>query len=215
MTPVTQERDPGPVVVIGDLIGSRVVGDRSGLHRSLAAALAQVNDRWGTDLRITVGDEYQGTVPSLGAATAITLAVRLALLPTYDVRHGIARGATSILDPDTRIEDGPGWWAARAAIEAAEQRAERAATGASRTAYRSADPDESIGALEAALLARDELVGRLDNRSLSVLRGLLSGRTQREIAEEEQVSASAISQRVRHGGIGVVVSMSEWMETLT
>jgi len=204
----------GPVVVIGDLVGSRDVVDRASLHRSLAAALGQVNGRWGTDLRITVGDEYQGTVPSLGAATAITLTVRLALLPTYDVRHGIARGPTAVLDEEARIEDGPGWWAARAAIDAAEERAEKGATGSSRTAYRSADPDEPTGAVEAALLARDELVDRMDDRALSVLRGLLSGRTQREIADEEGVSASAISQRVRHGGIGVVVSMSEWMEAL-
>lgn len=215
MTQVKEQPAAGPVVVIGDLIGSRVVADRAGLHRSLARALEQVNGRWGTDLRITVGDEYQGTVPSLGAATAITLALRLALLPTYDVRHGIARGETAVLDPATRIEDGPGWWSARSAIEAAEQRAERAATSTSRTAYRSASPDEPTGAVEAALLARDELVGRMDERSLSVLRGLLSGRTQREIADEEGVSASAISQRVRHGGIGVVVSMSEWLEALT
>ncbi len=200
------------VLLIGDVIGSRNVPDRSSLHDSLAAALAEVNERWGTDLRITVGDEYQGTAPSVGAATAIVLAMRLALLPAYDVRHGIARGDAAVLDVDAGIEDGPGWWAARAAIDAAEDRSRRAATRSSRTAFRSADPDEPIGALEAALLARDELVGRLDERSLSVLRGLLSGRTQRDLAAEAGVSASAVSQRVRHDGLGVVVTMTEWME---
>lgn len=200
-------------LLIGDVIGSRDVTDRSALHRSLVAALEDVNARWGTDLRITVGDEYQGTAPTVGAATSIALTLRLALLPTYDVRHGIARGGAAVLDEAAGIEDGPGWWAARAAIDAAEERAQRAATRASRTAYRSADPDEPTGALEAALIARDELVGRLDERSLSVLRGLLSGRTQRELAAEEGVSASAVSQRVRHDGLGVVVAMSEWMET--
>lgn len=200
------------VVLIGDLIGSRDVIERSDLHRRLSSALEDVNGRWGTDLRITAGDEYQGTVPSLGAASAITLALRLSLLPTHDVRHGIARGATAVLDAGSQIEDGPGWWAARAAIDTAERRAERAATRSSRTAYRSADPDEPVGAVEAAFLARDELVGRLDARSLSVLRGLMSARTQRDLAEDQGVSASAISQRIRRDGIGVVVSMSEWLE---
>lgn len=200
------------VVLIGDIVGSRAVTDRRGLHRSLIAALAEVNHRWSTDLRITVGDEYQGTAPSLGVASAIALAMRLSLLPAHDVRHGIARGTTAILDAGSKIEDGPGWWAARDAIDVAEERAERAVTRSSRTAYRSADPDEPIGAVEAAFLARDELVGRLDERSLSVLRGLMSARTQRELAEEEGVSASAISQRIRRDGIGVVVSMSEWLE---
>lgn len=201
-----------PVVVIGDLIDSRKAVDRRSLHRRLVDALAEANARWATDLRITVGDEYQGTVPSLGAATAVSLHVRLSLLPAYDVRHGIARGETAVLDAPGGIEDGPGWWAARAAINDAEERAERPATRSSRTAYHSVDPDEPTGAVAAALLARDELVGRLDSRSLSVLRGLLSGRSQREIAADEGVSASAISQRIRHDGIGVVVTMSEWLE---
>jgi hypothetical protein len=201
-----------PVVVIGDLIGSRTVRDRARLHQRLAAVLDEVNARWGTDLRITVGDEYQGTVGSLGTACAVTLRVRLALLPDSDVRHGIARGRTTVLDARAGIEDGPGWWAARSAIEAAARRARRAATRASRTAYASVDAGEPTGAVEAALLARDELVGRLDERSLSVLRGLLDGRTQRELAHELEVSPSAISQRVRHDGIGVVVRMSEWLE---
>lgn len=205
-------KHPPPVVVIGDLIDSRKAANRASLHRLLLGALVEVNARWSTDLRITVGDEYQGTVPSLGAATSLSLSLRLSLLPAYDVRHGIARGATAVLDARHGIEDGPGWWAARAAIEAAEERAERPTTRSSRTAYRSAEPDEPTGAVEAALLARDELVGRLDARSLSVLRGLLSGRSQREIAEDEGVSASAISQRIRHDGIGVVVTMSEWLE---
>ncbi|WP_148613016.1 SatD family protein [Nocardioides rubriscoriae] len=203
-----------PVVVIGDLVGSRVVADRAGLHHVLAGALSAVNDRWGTDLRITVGDEFQGTVPSLGAATSITLALRLALLPDHDLRCGIGRGATAVLDATSGIEDGPGWWAARAAIEAVEALADRPATRGARTAYRSTDVTEPVGALDAALLARDELVGRLSSRSSSVLRGLLSGRTQREVAADEQVSESAVSQRVRRDGIGVVVTMSEWLESL-
>ncbi len=200
------------VLVIGDVIGSRAVSDRAELHRSLTSALDHVNVRWGTDLRITVGDEYQGTAPSVGTATALVLALRLSLLPTYDVRHGIARGDAAVLDATNGIEDGPGWWAARAAIDTAKERSRRAATRSSRTAFRSADPAEATGAIEAALLARDELVGRLDPRSLSVLRGLLAGRSQRELAQEEGVSASAISQRIRHDGLGVVVTMSNWME---
>lgn len=210
---MSEMKGDGAVVVIGDVVGSRASADRPALHTTLAQALGRVNSTWGTDLRITVGDEYQGTVASVGAATAITLALRLALLPDHDVRHGIGRGATTVLDDDARIEDGPGWWAARAAIDEVKERARRAATGTARTAYASADAGEATGALDAALLARDELVARLDGRSLSVLRGLMAGRTQLEIAADEGVSPSAISQRVRRDGIGVVVTMSEWLES--
>lgn len=203
---------PSSVVVIGDVVRSRAAADRPDLHRRLSDALADVNHRWGTDLRITVGDEYQGTAPAVGVATAITLALRLALLPDHDLRHGIGRGATAVLDAGAGIEDGPGWWAARTAIDDVKHRAQRAVTRSARTSYRSADVAEPTGALDAALLARDELVGRLDERSLSVLRGLMAGRTQRELADDVGVSASAVSQRVRHDGLGVVVTMSKWLE---
>ena len=205
---------PAAVVVIGDLVGSRTVADRARLHRRLADALAGANRRWGSDLRITVGDEFQGTVPTLGAAATLALTLRLDLLPEHDLRVGVGRGPVAVLDPGSAIEDGPGWWAARSAIEEVEALAERAATRAARTAYRSADVSEPVAAVDAALLARDELVGRLDERSLSVLRGLLSGRTQREVALDEGVSASAVSQRVRHDGLGVVVTMTSWLEDL-
>jgi hypothetical protein len=204
-----------PVVVIGDVVASRSAPDRRALHDRLSSVLVAVNDRWRSDLRITVGDEYQGTLPTLGAATAVVLVLRVALLPEHDLRHGIARGATRVLDPASGVQDGPGWWAARSAIEAVHDLAAQPATRGARTAYGAADDvDEPTGAVQAALLARDELVGRLDERSLSVLRGLLDGRTQREIAAGLGVSESAVSQRVRRDGIGVVLQMSAWLEGL-
>ncbi|GAA5156768.1 SatD family protein [Nocardioides marinquilinus] len=206
------------VVVLGDLVGSRRATERAALHHRLTGVLDDLNERWGSDLRVTAGDEFQGTVPTLGAASAVALAVRLALLPEHDARHGIGVGQRRVLDPGTGIEDGPAWWAARAAIDDAHALAGRAATRAARTVVRVADgtavaagPD---GALNAALLARDELVGRLDARSLSVLRGLLSGRTQKEIAADEGVSPSAVSQRLRHDALGVVMTTSSWLEAV-
>ncbi|WP_244928399.1 SatD family protein [Nocardioides sp. W7] len=214
------EMKPPPIVVIGDVVGSRTAAHRGRLHDRLSAALAETNRRWDADLRITVGDEYQGTLPSLGAATAAVLWLRVALLPEHDLRHGIARGDVRILDSRTGVQDGPGWWAARAAIDEVHDLAGRPATRGARTTYREADdvgggPAPGLpGALRAALLARDELVGRLDERSLSVLRGLLAGRTQREIAAELGLSGSAVSQRVRRDGIGVVLQTTAWLEDL-
>lgn len=98
------------VVMIGDVVSSRAAEDRRALHQDLMGALAVVNASRGTDLRITVGDEFQGTVASVGEATAISLALRLALLPAHDLRHGIGRGPTAVLDRGSGIEDGPGWW---------------------------------------------------------------------------------------------------------
>ena len=199
------------MVVIGDVIGSRRARDRRQLHHDLAAALAEVDQELGGELRLTVGDEYQGTFPDLGSALRATLALRLALLPAVDVRHGVGVGPVEEFDGATRIGDGPGWWVARAAIETVKEAEGRTSTRSLRTCYRLADgatgPDPH--AVNAALMSRDELVGRLSPRGLSVLRGLLEGRTQREIAEAEGVSSSAVSQRVRNDGLGVLLAVDE------
>ncbi len=207
------EVKPPAVVVIGDVVGSRRAADRAALHARVARALDQVNDQYAADLRLTVGDEYQGSFATVGDALRATLALRLALLPGADVRHGIGHGPVETLDAERGIEDGPGWWAARAAIDAAEAAQERPATRSARTLYRRVGgvPGPDGGALDAALLGRDALVGRLSERGLSVLRGLMAGRTQREIAEAEGVSTSAVSQRVRHDGLGIVLAMDDLM----
>jgi hypothetical protein len=196
-------------VVIGDVVSSRTASDRRHLHHVVERTLATVDERVPAlrELRVTVGDEFQGTYGTLGAALRAALLVRLEMLPEVDVRVGIGRGEVTVLDADRGVEDGPGWWSAREAVEAAESAAERAATRWARTAYRSADPDPVQEAVNAALLCQDHLVGSLSERSVRLLRGLMEPQTtQLELAEREGISASAVSQRVRADGIGTVLA---------
>ncbi|WP_210651671.1 SatD family protein [Nocardioides sp. SYSU D00065] len=201
--------------VIGDLVGSRSSRDRAELHRRLDAALQEVNEllRPVRPLWITAGDEHQGTFGTVGEAVQASLLVRLRLLPDHDVRHGIGWGTTTVLD-DGGIEDGPGWWAARAAIDAAARAGRTAASRWLRTAYVAADgatDGPHAGLVNAGLVLRDERVSRLSERSLSVLRGLLSQHTQRELAEQLGISASAVSQRVRADGLGAIVAAHDML----
>ena len=62
------------------------------------------------------------------------------------------------------------------------------------------------GLVNAGLVLRDERVSGLSERSVSVLRGLLSEETQREVAEALGISASAVSQRVRADGLAAIVA---------
>lgn len=211
--------------VLGDVVGSRGVGDRRRLHVRVAGRLEELNELLFVEeretgvatvvspLRVTAGDEYQGTFTSVGVAMRVTRWLRLALMPEVDVRQGVGWGPVEVLQDDPRVEDGPGWWAARAAIVAVEGDAARAGHRRRRTAYRLAPgvggPDER--AVNAALVLRDELVGGLSDRSLGVLRGLLSGRTQREIAEKQDISPSAVSQRVRNDGLAALVAAEEML----
>ncbi len=197
--------------LIGDVVGSRDVTDRSDLHDRLVAAVEHVNNQFApvVPLRITVGDEYQGGFATVGEALVAALRLRLLVLPEFDLRHGIGWGPTTVLSDEPRVEDGPGWWAAREAIGAV---AGRATTGALRTAYRRASegsggPEPS--AINAALVSRDALLAAASPRSWGVLRGLLSGMSQREIAAAEGISASAVSQRVRRDGLAALVATDD------
>jgi hypothetical protein len=172
------------------------------------------------ELRITVGDEFQGSYATLGGALEAALRVRLELLPGADARVGIGRGPVQLLDVHRGLEDGPGWWAARAAIEDTERAAGRPATRHLRTAYRPAPEEDGSGsvdsdAVNAALLCRDHLVGSLSDRSVRLLRGLMDPQTtQGELATLEGISASAVSQRVRADGIGAVLAAAELLRGL-
>jgi hypothetical protein len=197
--------------LIGDLVGSRSSQDRGVLHQHLDAALAEVNDLLHPlrPMWITAGDEYQGSFATVAEAVQATLLVRVRLLPAYDIRHGIGWGATTVLDDEAGIEDGPGWWAARAGIEAAAGAESTPGQRWLRTAYVVADgavggPD--AGLVNAGLVLRDERVTGLSERSVSVLRGLLSHVTQRDVAEALGISASAVSQRVRADGLAAIVA---------
>lgn len=202
--------------VIGDVVGSRLSADRPALHARLQELLDEANELLSpaVPLRITIGDEFQGCFEHVGQALQATLRLRLAALPDLDLRHGIGWGTVTVLADEPRVEDGPAWWAARSAIEAASAATERPGLRSVRTCYRRADGADGPAeeAVNAALLLRDQLLGGLSERSLSVLRGQMSGRTQREIAADEGISASAVSQRVRNDGLAALMAAEEMLE---
>ena len=197
--------------LLGDLVGSRRSEDRADLHARVQRALAEANTRLSplVPLRLTVGDEYQGGFATVGEAVRATLRLRLAL--AADVRHGIGWGGAELLQDDPRVEDGPAWWVARDAIVAVEEEAARPASRWRRTSYRRAEgadgPDPAT--LEAMLILRDRAVADLDDRGLHLLRGLLDGRTQRDLADDLGISASAVSQRVRADGLAAIVAADD------
>lgn len=223
-----QEMKPNSswAVVIGDIVASRRAPDRAHLHATVEEALQSVNARVPAvaPLAITVGDEFQGIYATLGAAIEATFRVRLALLPGVDTRYGIGRGASTVLDADRGIYDGPAWWAARTAIEVAAGGG-KGALGGLRTTYRIAPDAQDLAehggsneelAVNASLLCRDHLVGSVSTRSLRLLRGLMDGQaTQAALAAQEGISASAVSQRIRADGLGVILEAQAFLGALT
>ena len=185
--------------LIGDVVGSRAIQERGRFQQRLTAVLGEVTDelRPVQPLEATVGDEFQGAFATAADATVAALLVRLALLPDVDVRCGLGYGVVTVHDAGRSplLQDGPGWWAARDALEVLAQ--------PRRAAQRTWYVGPGAGRVNAFLLTRDALVDRLGERGWRLLAAALTGATQTELAAAEGISKSAVSQQFARG-VGAV-----------
>lgn len=198
------------VTLIGDLIASRSAEDRIRLQRSLQAALDLVNEavRPIQPLEPTLGDEFQGVFADTGAGMRATLLLRLQLLKDQDIdsRYGLGYGGLTVFEDRKPIsQDGPAWWGARAAIEWAKELEVHPQMRFVRTRFDShqfegyLSPGE-VGLLNATLTYRDALLARMRPRSRRLLLGMLLNRPQADLAAEEEISQSAVSQNLAASG---------------
>jgi hypothetical protein len=202
------------VAVIADIVGSRLLADRAAGQRAIEDAVRRADaDAPGVErmLTPTVGDELQGVYPDLAAAVGATLLIRLALPDGVDCRFGIGVGEIGTIASDAvgTIAEGPGWWAAREAIDAVHALQARTVPGARTWIAASADTDESvrdaIGLANSGLLARDHLVTAMSERARRLTYGRCIGTTQRELAASEGITQSAVSQLLATSGATAIV----------
>lgn len=215
----------GFAAVIGDLVASRRRERREDLHETLRSALSTANAHTEAlqPLIPTIGDEFQGVYATLALALRATLLVQLSMVGVSDVRFGVGWGHIVVLEEERGGlgQDGPAWWAAREAVDRLKALGRRAPRGWRTLLRVYADRDEtgppgrdaafrghrpgmlSAGAeplINAALVFRDELVARMDDRDARIALGLLFGGTATGIAAEEGISQSAVSQRAVRSG---------------
>jgi hypothetical protein len=198
--------------LIGDLVSSKQHVDRRGLQRSLKAVLDAVNERLKPvqPLELTVGDEFQGGFSSVALAARASLLVRLELLAREvggDSRYGLGHGEVTVFDAGRfpASQDGPGWWSARQAIDRAKALAESPRTSFARTCFgywpeEYGNKDANAAAVEAFLLCQDATVAQMNPRQRRLLLGLMRGRPQAQLAADEGITQSAVSQNLRRSG---------------
>lgn len=200
-------------VVIADIVGSRKLADRSAAQRALDEAIAQTeidHPLAMQPLRPTVGDEQQGVYPSLESALASVLLLQLALPDGIECRFGLGIGPVRAIQSAGReIPEGPGWWAAREAIDLVHAKQQRAIPSARTWVVASPDEDgavhRSTALANAYLLSRDHLVGAMNERARRLTYGRCLGRTQRQLAEDEGVTQPAVSQALAASGATSVI----------
>jgi hypothetical protein len=201
--------------LIGDVVGSRTVPDRTAAHRLLNDALRDVGAGAIDPPAFTVGDEFQGSFPMVGLAVDVALSLRLAVAPDIDIRFGIGWGAVTMLDETAGIQDGPGWWAARAAIEWTSWAQRQSGLALVRSSFRvNGEIRPDVDAVNAALICRDHLLGSLDDRSIRIVKGLLNNQSKKELAAAEGISASAVSQRAGRDGLDLIVLASQYLRSV-
>ena len=201
---------PAPATLIGDLVASREVPRRGWLHRALEDTLERINStlRPPQPVRPAMGDEFQGVFETVADAARASLIIRLELQKAADVdtRFGLGYGSVSpVTDRFPAPQDGPGWWSARDAILRSEQMGKDPRTTFVRTVFvcgrsESNVPPSEVSALNAFLICRDALVHQMNPRRKRLLLGLLQDRAQTELAREEGISPSAVSQNLSRGG---------------
>ena len=202
--------------LIGDVVGSRTVADRAGVHRLLNEALRDGRRRRDRSARRSLSaTNSRAAFTSVGLAIDAALSLRLAVAPGIDVRFGIGWGAVTMLDETAGIQDGPGWWAAREAIEWTASAQRQPGLALVRTSFRvSGDTRADVDAINAALICRDHLLGSLDDRSTRIVKALLNNRTKKDIAAAEDISPSAVSQRAGRDGLDLIVLASQYLRSV-
>ncbi|RFA20786.1 SatD family protein [Subtercola boreus] len=199
-----------PVAVILDLVDSRAIPERSSMQVRIEEALNAVNDRTRPvePLAATVGDEFQAVYATVADALEATLVARLSMPEPVDCRFGIGRGEIRSVGTGLTgiIQDGPGWWSAREAIDEAHQRADTRVPSL-RSWFRDAEPGTAAGtavleaSVNAYLLSRDHVVSQMSGRERRLALGTWLGRSQASMAKAEQISQSAVSQSIRRSGV--------------
>lgn len=204
------------VAMLIDLVDSREIPDRSAVQRRIEKGFAQVEESIPAleALHPTVGDEFQAVYPSVPEALRATLQVRLSLPEGIDCRVGLGRGEIRAIGTGVsgELQDGPGWWRARAAIERAHSLEDGPVPTARGWFIASEAPGAEEATVNAYLLARDTLVGALSARDRRLVLGTARGRSQRDLAEQEAVSQSAVSQALRRAGAGALLTGARLLE---
>ncbi|PVE93190.1 MULTISPECIES: SatD family protein [unclassified Microbacterium] len=201
------------IAVLADIVGSRKLDDRTAAQQVLDETIARVEADLplaAQPLTPTVGDEQQGVYRDLGEALISLLMIQLRLPDGIGFRFGIGVGEVSAVESvHGELADGPGWYAARAAIDTVHAREGRAIPRARTWIVGAPGQDEvmesTIAASNAYLLVRDELVGAMSERERRLTYGRLIGRSQHELAEEEGISQPSVSKSLRSAGAAALL----------
>lgn len=192
------------VAMILDIVRSRELEDREVAQAAIREAFesATAGHPAVRPLWATFADEFQAVFTTVGDALRATSIVRTELPTEVDCRFGFGFGEVREIEPTNNgsIQDGSAWWRARSAIDEAHRREEK--TNPSLRGWFVSDDEEpgSDAIVNGFLLLRDEVIGAMRPRERRLTAGVLLGRSQVDLADQEGITQSAVSQSLRKSG---------------
>lgn len=190
-----------------DIVRSRDLPDRANAQTLVRESFAKAEEIVPPvrPLWATAGDEFQAVLANTADAVAVTTLVRVLLPEGIDCRFGIGEGEIHDIDAaaeDRPIQDGSAWWNARTAIDRVHGMQQH---GHPDLRTWSVGQDEAAAAaVNAFLAARDHILTRMKPRERRLAAAYFRGRAQDEIARDEKISQSAVSQALGRSGARAV-----------
>lgn len=194
------------LVIIGDVINSRVIKERQKIQIAFQKALQEAQREYESDiispLTLTIGDEFQAVLTE--ATRLFGLLQRIELqLPDVRFRYGIGIGAiTTDINRQAAIGmDGPAFHFAREAVEQARRENRRFVFACGTPVVRRR--------VDLLFHWIDAVTGTWSREKQQILHLIRQKVTQKEIAARIGISQPAVSQHVRHQLFRLVAQSQE------
>lgn len=194
--------------IIGDIIESRAMQDRSAVQIEIKEILEEINEEFKSEIAsrftITLGDEFQGLLKSSKHVMGIIDKIKIKFHPNK-LRFGVGFGEmyTEIIADMAIGSDGPAYYAARKAVEDIKKSNKR---------YEQPDQDIQVYNYEVKDSYKFDLLntslslctliekGWTDKQREVITHLLLNDESQREIANAIGLKQSSVQRRLTTGG---------------
>lgn len=196
------------IAIIGDMVKSRQLDNRTEVQERLKKVLSDVNNRYEEEIAacfaITLGDEFQGLLKCSDHLIAIIDEIKVAMYPVM-FRFGIGFGAiTTEIDRGAAIgADGPAFYAARDAIQEVAASIAKNEQAAKDVIIQCDQSAQSYVAIINATLATSyyiECQWTDKQREITRLLSLNPSLSQKALAIELGISQSSIQRRIQSSG---------------
>lgn len=189
--------------IIGDIVGSKKIQERSQAQQQLEHVLGAINDTYQKDIAsnfiITLGDEFQGVLNDANSLIDIIQKIKFALYP-INIRFGLGFGQinTNLNKLQAIGADGPAFYNARDAIETLKS-SEKKYESIQQLVYikYSNDTDPTVDLVNAAFALCNQIEANWTQKQMKIVSLMReNNNSQIAVAKDLDINKSSVSKSV-------------------